>query len=70
MIYHLNLFSFVSSFYFILYLAEYKKTNFAKNVQKEYLLVFMALAINQVTYSDRKFCLSVGHGFASSGTFR
>ena len=35
-------------------------------------LFFMALAIYQVTYSDRKFCwsvcLSVGPGFASLGT--
>ena len=29
---------------------------------------FMALGINQVTYSDRKFCWSVGPGFATLGT--
>ena len=32
--------------------------------------VFMALGINQVTYSNRKFCRSVGPGFATLGTSR
>ena len=40
--------------------------------------IFMALGINQVTYSNRKFfrsvglsvCLSVGPGFATLGTSR
>ena len=34
------------------------------------VFVFMALGINQVTYSNRKFCRSVGPGFATLGTFR
>ena len=33
-------------------------------------LAFMALGINQVTYSDRKFCLSVCPSFATLGTSR
>ena len=31
---------------------------------------FMALGINQVTYSNRKFYQSVGPGFATLGTSR
>ena len=34
------------------------------------LLVFMALGINQVTYSNRQFCRSVDPGFATLGTSR
>ena len=34
------------------------------------LWVFMALGINQVTYSNRKFCRSVCPGFATLGTSR
>ena len=37
---------------------------------KDYLGVFMALGIIQVTYSNRKFCPSVGPGFATLGTSR
>ena len=32
------------------------------------LSLFMALGINQVTYSNRQFCRSVGPGFATLGT--
>ena len=43
----------------------------ASQVPYEFLaFVFVALCINQVTYSDRKFCRSVGPGFASLGTSR
>ena len=35
-----------------------------------YSFVIMALGINQVTYSNRKFCRSVGPGFATLGTSR
>ena len=35
-----------------------------------FFTLFMALGINQVIYSDRKFCQSVCPGFASLGTSR
>ena len=33
-------------------------------------MIIMALGINQVTYSNRKFCRSVGPGVATLGTSR
>ena len=54
---------------FLLINEEYKKNNTNAKMLEQIVLI-MVLGINQVTYSNRKFCQSVGRSFATSGTFR
>ena len=54
--------------YFHFFNKNTKQGIFQLKYPKWYL--FMALGINQVTYSSRQFCRSVGPGFATLGTSR